>query len=358
LVKSESDNKFGNGLILHEIDHSYGDHHVLRLLNLEVAQGEVFCLLGPSGCGKSTSLRIAAGLETIQSGSVRLAGKEVARPGYSVSPEQRRVGLMFQDYALFPHLKVIDNVAFGIRAGNRADKRSMAINLLRRLNLEERATNYPHMLSGGEQQRVALARALAPQPLVMLLDEPFSGLDRRLREQVRADTIEALRDFSITTLLVTHDSDEAMIMADRIALMNNGEIIQCGTPTELYTEPKSVFAASFFGDVNVFGGIAKEGIVVTPIGKLRAPFPDDSPLQVLVRHGDLKLESDDENASSLPDGTIVQVKFTGHRSTLDIKLDADGSLLTVWVENGKLWKVGKRVRIRLDPAYSFVFPAY
>ncbi len=357
-MKRNSENSFGNGLVLNKIDHSYGPHHVLRLLNLEVAEGEVFCLLGPSGCGKSTSLRVAAGLEAIQSGSVEIAGKEVARPGFSISPRRRRVGFMFQDYALFPHLRVLDNVVFGIREGNRTDKRSIAIRLLKKLNLDGRADNYPHMLSGGEQQRVALARALASYPLLMLLDEPFSGLDPRLRNKVREDTIEVLRELSVTTLLVTHDPNEAMIMADRIALMQNGEIIQSGTPTQLYTDPKSIFAAKFFGDVNTFQGVAKGGSVSTAIGNFHAPFQDGSLLEVIVRHSDIGLGNINENSGEGPKGTIARVNFIGTRSVVRVKLDAEGSPLTVWVESGTLWEAGQRVRILLDPACSFVFPAH
>jgi len=356
-VSPKNTNSTTPGLRVEAVSHRYGREPVLCGLSLDIARGEIVCLLGPSGCGKSTTLRVAAGLEPIQEGRVEIAGKEVARPGFSVPPEHRRVGLMFQDYALFPHLRVVDNVAFGVREGDKAAKRRTAMELLTRLGVDGYAQDFPHVLSGGEQQRVALARALAPRPVVMLLDEPFSGLDRRLRDRVRGDTLDVLRELSVATLLVTHDAEEAMLMADRIALMRTGAIVQSGTAAELYDRPESAFAASFFGEVNIIEGTMQGGLVKTLLGPLEAPLQDGCQVRVFVRPEGLELAS-----ASGPEGDgvaaeIIESHLLGPVSLLRLKVNGADQPLTARSDNGALWKAGKRVRIRLDPARSFVFPA-
>ena len=349
------------GLLLEGVSHRYGREPVLHDLDLKIAPGEIICLLGPSGCGKTTCLRVAAGLEPIQQGRVEIAGVEVARPGYSVPPERRRVGLMFQDYALFPHLRVIDNVAFGVRDGDKAARRRTAMELLAHLGVQTHAQDFPHVLSGGEQQRVALARALAPRPMVMLLDEPFSGLDRRLREQVRNDTVGVLRELSVTTLLVTHDAEDAMLMADRIALMRAGAIVQSGTAPQLYSQPESAFAASFFGDVNVIEGIAQGGSVATPMGMLAAPYQDGCKVRVFVRPEGLNLVTENDVKSGAEaagaEALIVESHMLGPTCLVRLNLEGEFGPLEARIGDGALWKAGKRVRIRLDPERSFVFPA-
>ena len=345
------------GLLLAGVSHRYEREPVLRGLDLEIERGEITCLLGPSGCGKTTCLRVAAGLEPIQEGRVEIAGTEVARPGFSVPPERRQVGLMFQDYALFPHLRVIDNVAFGVRDGDKAAKRQTAMELLVRLGVDGHAKDFPHVLSGGEQQRVALARALAPRPVVMLLDEPFSGLDRRLRDRVRNDTLEVLRELSVATLLVTHDSEEAMLMSDRIALMRDGAIVQSGTATELYSRPESAFAASFFGEVNVIEGTAQGGAVATPMGSLAAPFKDGCQVRVFIRPEGLRLSGELESKAAGAEAEIVESHMLGPACLVRLNPSAEIGPLTARVNEAGPWKAGKRVRIRLDPERSFVFPA-
>ena len=256
-------------LVLEDIHHAYDAAPVVRGVDLVVGPGEIMCLLGPSGCGKTTLLRIAAGLERPRAGRVWIDGEEIAGPHRFVAPEKRRIGLMFQDYALFPHVRAIDNVGFGLTAVPRSDRRRVAYAMLQRLNLAELADAYPHELSGGEQQRVALARALAPAPRAMLLDEPFSGLDERLREQVRDDTLRFLHEAEVPIVLVTHDAGEALQMADQIALMRNGELVQVGSPDQLCRKPASPFVARFFGALPAFDGRVSGRAVETPIG--RAP---------------------------------------------------------------------------------------
>mgnify|MGYP001809880117 FL=1 len=229
------------------VTHRYGASLAVDNLSLTIGAGEIVCLCGPSGCGKSTLLRIAAGLEGLQHGALRLGGRVVAGKGFSEPPERRGVGLVFQDYALFPHLSILDNVCFGLTKLPAAERRRLALAALEQVGMEEHAAKYPHQLSGGQQQRAALARALAPSPAVLLLDEPFSGLDARLREQVRDETLQVLKRNGAATLLVTHDSEEAMFLADRIALMRAGKLAQTGAPLDLYARPTSPYAASFFG---------------------------------------------------------------------------------------------------------------
>lgn len=240
-------------------------------VSFDLKPGEIACLLGPSGCGKTTLLRIAAGIERPDDGRLLFDGVEMAGPSRFVPPEKRNIGLMFQDFALFPHLSILDNVAFGLRALPREEAKRVAHHALERVGLGRYAQSYPHHLSGGEQQRVALARAVVPRPQVMLMDEPFSGLDQRLRESVRAETLALLRETRASCLLVTHDPVEAMGLADRIFLMRQGRLVQAGTPEELYRRPVDAAAVRFFSDVNEVRGQVKDGRVDTPLGRFAAP---------------------------------------------------------------------------------------
>ena len=244
-------------------------------ISLTAEPGEVLCLLGPSGSGKTTLLRIAAGIEVQTQGRLFLNDREIAGPGVFVPPEKRSVGLVFQDYALFPHLTILDNVRFGLTALSREEALKEAMISLERVGLERYARSYPHSLSGGEQQRVALARAIAPRPAVLLMDEPFSGLDSRLKDSVRAETLSILRQSRATAIVVTHDAEEAMRMGDRIALLKGGRLVQAGTAHALYERPASLFAAGFFSELNVFAGRVGAGRVETPLGSFAASGMED-----------------------------------------------------------------------------------
>ena len=212
------------------VERRYGETYALRDFSLDVAPGEVVCLLGPSGCGKTTLLRVAAGIEKPSAGRILINEHEIAGPNRFVPPEQRGVGLMFQDFALFPHLTILENVAFGLKALPHAEARREAYLLLSRVGLERYAHDYPHILSGGQQQRVALARAIVPRPAVMLMDEPFSGLDVQLRESMQEETLALLRETRATSVIVTHHPEEAMRLADRIAVMRRGRLVQAAAP--------------------------------------------------------------------------------------------------------------------------------
>ena len=244
---------FAARLSFENISHAFSPNAgTLRDVTLSAEPGEVLCLLGPSGSGKTTLLRIAAGIESQTTGRVLMNDREIAGPSVFLPPEKRSIGLVFQDFALFPHLTILDNVRFGLTALSREESRREAMIALSRVGLEDYAASYPHVLSGGEQQRVALARALAPRPSVLLMDEPFSGLDSRLKDSVRAETLDILRHSRATAIVVTHDAEEAMRMGDRIALLKNGRLVQVGKAEELYQRPVDLFAAGFFSELNVF----------------------------------------------------------------------------------------------------------
>ena len=240
-------------LEIRDIAKSFGGRAVVGGVSLSVMPGQVTCLLGPSGCGKSTTLRIIAGVDTQDSGTIHVDGALMCDTVTRVPPEGRSIGLMFQDFALFPHLSVADNVGFGLRGGAKENANRIT-ELLEKVGMTRHLKAYPHELSGGEQQRIALARALAPKPKVMLMDEPFSGLDDRLRDDIRDETLAVLKEEGTGVLLVTHEPQEAMRMADEIALMRNGQIVQRGAPYNIYNAPVDKQAASFFSDINVIRG--------------------------------------------------------------------------------------------------------
>jgi len=271
-------------LSVEQVTLRYGKVTALDHVSIEAAAGEILCLLGPSGSGKSSLLRVIAGVERPASGFVRLNGTEVAGPGAFVPPEHRRVGMVFQDYALFPHLTVAANVAFGLRGLSRTEAARIVSAMLERVGLAGFASSYPHMLSGGESQRVALARALAPRPRVLLMDEPFSSLDGHLRDQVRQQTIDLLRETGTTTIIVTHDAEEAMRIADRVALLHKGRLVQCGCAADLYSRPATPFVARTFGAVNEFRGTCRNGRITTALGTFACPhLPENTCASVCIR---------------------------------------------------------------------------
>ena len=289
----------------------YGTLRAVDEVSVAVADGELLCLLGPSGSGKSTLLRAVAGVERPSSGRIVLDGVELAGPDVFVEPERRRVGMVFQDYALFPHLTVAANVAFGLRTRPKGEVDRTVAAMLDRVELRGHAQSFPHMLSGGERQRVALARALAPAPRVLLMDEPFSSLDGRLRDQVRRQTLDLLRETRTTAIIVTHDADEAMRVADRIALLREGRLEQCGSPRELYRRPASRFVARFFGDLNEVTGVCRGGCVETPLGCFDAAHVGGS------RFATVCLRPQDLRIASGPTGVAAHVVRSEFRGEVD-----------------------------------------
>lgn len=307
-TRSASAVTFAARLVFEDIHHHYHNRETVRGISLTAEPGEVLCLLGPSGSGKTTLLRIAAGIEAQTSGRILMNDREIAGPAVFLPPERRGVGLMFQDFALFPHMCVLDNVRFGLTALPRAAAETEAQRALERVGLAHYARKFPHELSGGEQQRVALARALAPRPSVLLMDEPFSGLDSRLKDSIRADTLTILRQTRASAIVVTHDAEEAMRMGDRIALLRDGRLVQVGTAEELYLRPKDLFAAAFFSEINEFPGHVRGGVVETPVGNVDGSgFADGRTVRVAVRLSGLRIL---ETGGTVP-ARILSRRFLG-----------------------------------------------
>ncbi len=343
-------------LAFEHVSHQYDGLASVRDVTIAVTKGEVLCLLGHSGCGKTTLLRIAAGVEKQSQGRVLIDGLEVAGPSGFVPPEKRHVGLMFQDYALFPHMSILDNVLFGLKGRDDADIRHHAVKTLKRVGLGDYLNDYPHVLSGGEQQRVALARALAPQPSVLLMDEPFSGLDRRLRDRVRSETLEILRRSEATCIIVTHDPEEAMQVADRIALMHEGRLVQVGHPEEIYLKPASPFAARFFSDLNEMECDVVEGQIMTPFGPISADsIKEGNRAWVGIRPHDLEVAQNGTGRTA----KVLSHRFLGEVDSVEIQLDGtpDTIHLRLPTRHGRTWPERINLVLKQDRALIFNLPS-
>lgn len=309
-----------------------GGAYAIRDLSFELPRGALLVLLGPSGCGKTTALRLIAGLEAPDSGEIWLNGQCVAGPGCWVPPEMRRIGMVFQDYALFPHLTIAQNIGFGLSKWKPTQRAQRVAELLALIDMRAYADRYPHQISGGQQQRVALARALAPRPDVVLLDEPFSNLDATLRVRMRHEVRAILRAAGATAVIVTHDQEEALSLADRVAVMREGRIVQVDTPARLYVEPSDPFVATFVGDADVLAGVAHDGVVETPIGTLRTTTALTGGVVVVLRPERVRLWLDGTGAA-----TVRAVEYFGHDQLVEVELDD-----------------GVRLRSRLGPERDFV----
>lgn len=338
-------------LEIRDVVHRYGEVAALNGFSLTVRPGEILCLAGRSGCGKSTLLRVIAGIERPADGEVLLGGHPVTGQQTFVEPEQRGIGFMFQDYALFPHLNVIDNIGFGLRRLDRREARRRCEDIVGRLGIEHLTARFPHMLSGGEQQRVALARALAPQPSVLLMDEPFSNLDREMREAVRQQTISLLRELGTTAVMVTHDPEEALSAGDRVALMRAGMLEQAGSGAELYDSPNSLYAAEFFGMFNRLPGIRRAGAVETALGRFAAPGTEGAQLAVMIRPHDLQI-----GASGMgPEATVIASTFMGEIEQIHVRIDGIEEPLLARSTKRRSLKPYDKVSISVAPERVLVF---
>lgn len=343
---------FAASLAFEDIHHAYGSVHTLRGVSLTVEPGEVLCLLGPSGSGKTTLLRIAAGIERETRGRLLLNGREISGPGATLPPERRGIGLMFQDFALFPHLTILDNVRFGLTALKSADQRREAMAAIERVGLASHASDYPHALSGGEQQRVALARAIAPRPAVLLMDEPFSGLDSRLKDAVRAETLAILREARVTAIVVTHDAEEAMRMGDRIALLRDGELIQLGTADDLYHRPVNLFAAGFFSEINVFESRVTRGEAPTPLGPVETPGRENGQwVSIAVRLAGVEVT---ETPCGVP-ARVIARRFLGVDELITVAVAGADRTIDARIRAGQLRPGARDVSVTVDEKDILVF---
>lgn len=362
----ERDNQWGKrnstGVVIassmsfENIGHSVNDKIILEDISLTVEPGEVLCLLGPSGSGKTTLLRIAAGLIDGTTGAVKIDGRVVADDKTFIPPDKRGVGLVFQDYALFPHLTILQNVEFGLTALNRSDTKTQALRILSRVGLEDRASQYPHVLSGGEQQRVALARALAPRPGILLMDEPFSGLDSRLRDSIREQTIELLRETRSTAIIVTHDAEEALRVGDHVALIDDGKLVQYGEAKDLYYRPKNLFAAGFFSEINVIPSSSSNGVANTVFGQCSCDVSMPEKCCAAIRLTDVSVKPFVDNNQGQV-GRVAQRRFIGTSELLEINIENLDEPISVRIKAGELPEDTKFVLLSVDPELMMIFPA-
>jgi iron(III) transport system ATP-binding protein len=324
------------------VERWFGETHALAGLDLDVPTGALLTLLGPSGSGKTTALRLIAGFDRPDAGTIEVDGRQVVGPSVFIPAEKRRVGMVFQDYALFPHLTVRRNVGYGVPKRLRDARVPEVLDLV---GLTGKAERLPHELSGGEQQRVALARALAPDPGVILLDEPFSNLDAALRARVRNEVAEILRQAGTTAIFVTHDQEEALSMSDIVAVMADGRVVQTGTPSELYLHPTDSWVGSFLGDADFLSGRAEGGHVTTPAGTFDSRHQGD--VTVMIRPEAVTLHP-------AADGTAVvrRREFFGHDQLVTVGL-ADGSILRARLGPAPLFQPGDRVEVSVNEAATF-----
>ena len=337
------------------VSHDYGAERILHEVSLTAAAGEITCLLGPSGSGKSTLLRLAAGLERLQSGSLRLDGELLAQPGREPPPERRPIGLVFQDHVLFPHMTVRGNVAFGLHDRAPGERRTIAAACMASVGLTAFAERYPDTLSGGQQQRVALARALAPTPRAILLDEPFANVDVTLRRAMREDTRLALRSARCTTLLVTHDPEEALELADHIAVLDHGRIVQTGSPSDIWRTPAERTVAEMFGQAQRLAGRLENGVLATAFGTLTSvanlDVEDDidgvRDVDVIVRPKAVNLVKANEGAR------VVDIRFLGEHYSILVK--RGGETLRASTPDVPHVGIGDFVAATFHPTETFVY---
>jgi iron(III) transport system ATP-binding protein len=324
---------------------NFSDHPVVQDVSLTVSPNTILALLGPSGCGKTTTLRLMAGFERLDNGRIEIDNQLVADKNHHLPPEKRRVGIVFQDYAIFPHLSLAQNIGFGLKKRGQADR---VEEMLTFVGLEGMGERMPHQLSGGQQQRVALARALAPEPVVLLLDEPFSNLDAALRMEMRQEVRQLLKASKTTAVFVTHDQEEALFMGDQVAVMNAGRLEQFGTPEAIFHQPQTRFVAQFLGQTDFIQGEVTAAGVQTACGLLpqQLQLPAGTSVAVAVRSDDLLLRPNDDG-----NGRIISRQFLGIAYVYAVRLN-DGTLVHSWQPHENHLAEGTAVSVQFTSAHA------
>ncbi len=331
--------------------HARGSPAAVSGVSFTLNQREILALLGPSGSGKTTTLRLIAGFDRPDSGRILLNGAPVSGEGMWIEPEQRRIGMVFQDYALFPHLTLLDNVMFGLRNGPRTSRADSAREVLDVVGMKELAQRYPHELSGGQQQRVALARALAPKPLVLLLDEPFSNLDVDMKAEMRDELLRILSASETSAVMVTHDQEEALAVADRVGVLNNGVLEQLSEPEALYRRPRTRFVAEFVGKSDFIPGVVGDAIE-TEVGSFPndAGLPQGARVELLVRPDEVEIEPAEDGAA-----VVARRRFRGAENIYLLTLRS-GAQVRSSQPSTRILSAGARVKVTVRPANVVVFP--
>ena len=337
---------------------AYGQQTIVSDVSFGIKQGEIACLLGPSGCGKTTLLRGLAGFNPISAGVIRMAGEVISSATHSIPPEKRRMGMVFQDYALFPHLSVEDNIAFGLKEQKRSQRRAIVLSMLELVRLPDLSKRYPHELSGGQQQRVALARALASRPRLLLMDEPFSNLDTEMRKELSLEVRDIIKQQDIAAVVVTHDQEEAFVISDVLGILADGKLQQWGTPEALYYQPDSLQVARFVGEGELYEGVClNERSVQTELGILEFAeplgFQINDRLNLFIRPADL---SPIPVAEGHAVATVLSRDFMGEATRYRLKLD-NGRVVTAVVRELLSYREGGRVSVQVAVHRPIVFPA-
>lgn len=342
-------------LSVEDVTIAYGKTEVVHDVSFELEKGEIGCFLGPSGCGKTTLLRAIAGFEPVKNGAIRVKDQIVSDHGFNLPPEKRQIGMVFQDFALFPHLDIASNIAFGMRHLKRSEQKERVKQLLKLISLEDYGSRYPHELSGGQQQRIALARALAPKPDVLLLDEPFSSMDIELREELAKEVRQILKHENITAILVTHDQNEAFVVADNIGVMQAGELQQWADDYTLYHQPATPFVADFIGQGAFLNGdVLNDREIRTELATVQGKVPSGChsgcPVQIFIRPDDIILD-----ATSGLTAEVVERDFRGSHFLYTLRISSGTHLLTLEHSHQK-FEIGQRVNFHLDLDHVVVFP--
>ena len=337
-------------LTVESITKRFADTPVVKDVSFTVYPGEIFALLGPSGCGKTTTLRIIAGFEQADAGTISMAERSLANDSVYVPPESRGIGFVFQDYALFPHKNVLDNVAFGLRKVPKKTRRERALEVLDMVGMTDLHARLPHHLSGGEQQRVALARSIIARPKLLLLDEPFSSLDPGLRQTTRDEVRALLKSEGISAVLVTHAQEEALSFAERLAVMKDGTVEQIGTPEVVYRQPKTAYVADFLGQTNFVNAYVKDGIAETPFGRVAVEGTITGEMLLSIRPECLTMMSPDAGNGGMKDGSVVGQAFKGHDFTY--RVEVDGEFYLVQTDYRCPFQVGDVVRLKAVSAVA------